>query len=145
MSTKKRGQLSLEEEKFIRENARNLSIDEIAQSLNRNPPPIKKYIIQNRLLEDNDIINDEEYLKNKLHSKTFWSEIQKQFDNDTGELEYFENIWINLIRQFREDVLPAEELQIKQFITIDILINRSMKERKRHIAETERLQRQVDK
>jgi hypothetical protein len=41
--------------------------------------------------------------------------------------------------------LPAEELQIKQFITIDILINRSMKERKRHIAETEKLQSIVDK
>jgi len=41
-------------------------------------------------------------------------------------------------------VLPAEELQIKQFITIDILINRSMKERKRHIADTERIQRTVD-
>lgn len=142
---KKRGQLSLEEEKFISEHVKNLSIEEIADTLNRNPPPIKRYIIENRLLEDDSIVNDEEYLKNKLHSKTFWSEIKKQFDNDSGELEYFENIWINLIRQFREDVLPAEELQIKQFITIDILINRSMKERKRHIAETERLQSQVDK
>ena len=60
------------------------------------------------------------------------------------ELLYFENTWVNLVKQFREDVLPAEELQIKQFITIDILINRSMKERKRHIAETEKLQKQVD-
>jgi len=54
-------------------------------------------------------------------------------------------VWINLIKQYREDVLPAEELQIKQFITIDILINRSMKERKRHIAETDKLQKLVDK
>jgi len=142
---KKRGQLSLEEEKFITENAKKLSIEEIADALNRNPPPVKRYIIENRLLEDDSVFSSEEYLKNKLHSKTFWSEIKKQFDNDSGELEYFENIWINLIRQFREDVLAAEELQIKQFITIDILINRSMKERKRHIAETERLQSQVDK
>ena len=50
-----------------------------------------------------------------------------------------------MVKQFREDVLPAEELQIKQFITIDILINRSMKERKRHIADTEKLQTDVDK
>ena len=60
-------------------------------------------------------------------------------------MEYFENTWINLIKQFREDVLAAEELQIKQFITIDILINRSMKERKRHITDTEKLQNAVDK
>lgn len=142
--SKKRGQLSLDEEKFITDNIKTLSVEIIADQLNRNVAPIKRYIIENRLLEDDTVVNDEKYLKDKLHSKTFWSEIVKQFDNDSGELEYFENIWINLIRQFREDVLPAEELQIKQFITIDILINRSMKERKRHIAETERLQRQVD-
>ena len=71
--------------------------------------------------------------------------IQRQFDETTGELEYFESTWIGLVKQFREDVLPAEELQIKQFITIDILINRSMKERKRHIQETERLQRDVER
>lgn len=144
-SNKKRGQLSLDEEKFIRDNISQLNIDQIADSLNRTRAPIQRYIEENRLLEDKDTINDELYLRAKLHSKTFWSEIKKQFDNNTGELEYFENVWINLIKQFREDVLPAEELQIKQFITIDILINRSMKERKRHIAETERLQELVDK
>ena len=144
MTKKKRGQLSLDEEKFIRDNIQKLTIEEIANSINRSTAPIKRYIEENRLLDDQELLNDEEFLRHKLHSKTFWTEIKKQFDNDSGELEYFENVWINLIRQFREDVLPAEELQIKQFITIDILINRSMKERKRHIAETERLQKQVD-
>ena len=142
---KKRGQLGLDEEKFIREKVNTLSSTEIAQHLNRNEAPIRRFIDEERLLEDDDIINDEAYLKRKLHSKTFWGEIKKQFDNETGELLYFENTWTNLLRQFREDVLPAEELQIKQFITIDILINRSMKERKRHIAETEKLQKEVDK
>ena len=85
-----------------------------------------------------------ETLKRKLHSKSFYKEVARQFDTESGELEYFENTWINLVKQFREDVLPAEELQIKQFITIDILINRSMKERKRHIKETTKLQEMVD-
>lgn len=143
--SKKRGQLSLDEEKFIRDNVSSLPMDKIAEQLNRNINPIKRYITENRLLEDTSVISDEEYLKTKLHGKTFWSEITRQFDSDSGELAYFEDVWVNLIRQFREDVLPAEELQIKQFITIDILINRSMKERKRHIAETEKLQRLVDK
>ena len=146
MSTKKRGQLSLDEEKFIRENFQQLSIDEIANILNRGPNPIQRYIDENNLLALNDTDEqDSKYLKHKLHKKTFWSEILRQFDPDSGELEYFENTWVSLIKQFREDVLPAEELQIKQFITIDILINRSMKERKRHIAETEKLQKLVDK
>jgi hypothetical protein len=141
---KKRGQLSLDEEKFIRDNINSLSIENIANQLNRNIDPIKRYIDEEKLFSSEDK-NENENLKRKLRSKTFWNEILRQFDSDTGELEYFEDTWIGLIKQFREDVLPAEEIQIKQFITIDILINRSMKERKRHISETEKLQRLVDK
>lgn len=142
---RKRGQLSLYEEKFIRDNFDTLSISDIAESLNRNVAPIQRYVDESQLVVSDEDKNDNETLRKKLHTKTFWKEIVRQFDEDTGELAYFEDTWIGLIKQFREDVLPAEELQIKQFITIDILINRSMKERKRHIAETEKLQRQVDK
>jgi len=139
---KKRGQLSLDDQKFIKENFDTMSISDIAEALNRNKGPIEKYIKEN----PSTIINNEDRqsLKQKLYCKTFWPEINRQFDEASGELEYFEETWIGLIKQFREDVLPAEELQIKQFITIDILINRSMKERKRHIVETEKLQKQVD-
>jgi len=141
---KKRGQLSLDEEKFIRDNISSLDVESIAEQLNRNIEPINRYIDENQLFALNEK-GENEILKRKLHSKTFWNEIVRQFDKETGELEYFEDTWVSLIKQFREDVLPAEELQIKQFITIDILINRSMKERKRHISETEKLQKLVDK
>ena len=142
---RKRGQLSLDEEKFIRDSVETLSIEQIADHLNRHSAPVKRYINENRLLVSQDDKDNDELLRYKLYSKTFWNEIQRQFDSDSGELKYFEDTWIGLIKQFREDVLPAEELQIKQFITIDILINRSMKERKRHISETEKLQKLVDK
>ncbi len=141
---KKRGQLSLEEEQFIRDNYGILDVDAIAEHLNRSTNPIKKYIENNNVFVNSEEAKDYELLKQKLHGKSFWNEIKNQFDEESGELEYFESTWINLIKQFREDVLPAEELQIKQFITIDILINRSMKERKRHIKETEKLQKKVD-
>lgn len=140
---KKRGQLSLDEEKFIRDSIGSLSPEQIANALNRKVDPINRYIDENQLYAIEER-SENEILRRKLHSKTFWNEITRQFDEDSGELEYFENTWIGLIKQFREDVLPAEEMQIKQFITIDILINRSMKERKRHISETEKLQRLVD-
>lgn len=148
MSTKgpkKRGQLGLDEEKYIRDNIGSLSVEVIAENLNRSTAPVQRYIEEARLTQDPEEATDDRILRQKLHGKNFWIEIKRQFDEDSGELEYFESLWINLIRQFREDVLPAEELQIKQFITIDILINRSMKERKRHISETEKLQKQVDK
>ena len=141
---KKRGQLSNDEMEFIRDNVGSMTIEDIDTSLNRSTKPIEKYIVQNKLSFDKEENKTDETLRLKLHAKTFWPEIERQFDYNTGELSYFENTWVGLVKQFREDVLPAEELQIKQFITIDILINRSMKERKRHIAETERLQQKVD-
>lgn len=141
---RKRGQLSLDEEQFITEHVENMSIEDIANAINRSTAPVKRYIVENNLdVPDDEKVSDD-YLKRKLYQKTFWLEIQRQFDKSSGELQYFEDTWISLIKQFREDVLPAEELQIKQFITIDILINRSMKERKRHISETEKLQKLVD-
>lgn len=142
--SKKRGQLSLDEEKFIRDHINSMSLEDISSQLNRNIDPIKRYVTENQLYEPEEDKAEYHLLKQKLHGKTFWKEISRQFDSESGELEYFEDVWINLIKQFREDVLPAEELQIKQFITIDILINRSMKERKRHISETEKLQKLVD-
>ena len=141
---KKRGKLGNDEMDFIRNSIGQLSIEQIADQLNRTVKPIEKFIVNNNLSFDAEDNETDKILRVKLHAKTFWPEIIRQFDEDTGELDYFENTWISLIKQFREDVLPAEELQIKQFITIDILINRSMKERKRHISETERLQKQVD-
>ena len=141
---KKRGQLSLDEERYIKTNAKILSVEDIARNLNRSTAPINRFIEENRLFASDIDNSNDKFLKQKLYSKNFWPEIKKQFDEDSGELAYFASIWINLMKQFREDVLPAEELQIKQFITIDILINRSMKERKRHITETEKLQKLVD-
>ena len=140
---KKRGQLSLDEEKYIRDSYQSITVQQIADNLNRNTDPINRYIKENNLSGLHDT-GENDILRQKLHLKTFWLEIKKQFDIETGELQYFEDTWLGLIKQFREDVLPAEELQIKQFITIDILINRSMKDRKRHIAETEKVQKLVD-
>lgn len=145
MSSKKRGALSNEEMQFIRDHIGDMSIELISDSLNRTVKPIERFVTENNLSFDRQENETDHVLKIKLHAKTFWQEITRQFDEDSGELEYFENTWIGLVKQFREDVLPAEELQIKQFITIDILINRSMKERKRHIQETERLQQEVDR
>lgn len=143
---RKRGQLALEEQEFIRNHVGILSTEEIAESLNRTAKPVMRYIAESKIgIQSKDEQENNRTLKNKLHAKTFWVEITKQFDESTGELQYFEDTWIGLVKQFREDVLPAEELQIKQFITIDILINRSMKERKRHIADTEKLQEEVDR
>ena len=144
--SRKRGKLSLDEMKFIRESYGKLTIQQIAHHLNRTEEPIQKYVKENNLsiIDMSDVQRDNEILRQKLYAKTFYPEIKRQFDEGSGELRYFEDTWINLIKQFREDVLPTEESQIKEFITIEILINRSMQDRKAHIAEMDKLQKQID-
>ena len=110
---KKRGQLGLTEEQFIRDNYGILSVEEIAEHLNRSVAPINRFITENNVFSNSEEAKDYETLKQKLHGKSFWNEITHQFDETSGELEYFESTWINLMKQFREDVLAAEELQIK--------------------------------
>ena len=47
--TKKRGKLSVEEMNFIRQNCFNISIEEIANNLNRNTAPVQKFIDKENL------------------------------------------------------------------------------------------------
>ncbi len=135
----KRGKFSEEEINFVKQNAHEKSIEDLARYLDRNPKTIKK-LVDSLNLSHRDMSPDEYdkvSLKNRLYSKEYWPEVNRQFT--PGEIDYFVAIWIQLIQQFREDVLPTEELQIKQLITTDILMNRCMVERKRNLEEVERL------
>ena len=135
----KRGKFSEEEINFVKQNAHEKSIEDLARYLDRNPKTIKK-LVDSLNLSHRDMSPDEydkASLKNRLYSKEYWPEVNRQFT--PGEIDYFVAIWIQLIQQFREDVLPTEELQIKQLITTEILMNRCMVERKRNLEEVERL------
>jgi hypothetical protein len=46
----------------------------------------------------------------------YWREIQKQFDENEQELFLYH--WSRIISQFRDDVLPTEELQVIDAIKI---------------------------
>jgi hypothetical protein len=141
---KKRGSLNKGDKAYIRANVNTLSIAEIAHVLNRTVAPVERYIYENNLIlsEMSKVEEDSTKLRAKLHTKEYWTEIQKQFT--TSEIEYFEAVWIQLIMQFREDVLYAEELEIKQYITIEILINRNLSERQRATQDVERIQKLLD-
>ena len=127
----KRGKFSEDELQFIRDHSTEKTVDEIAKYIDRSPKTVKR-VMDNMNLVTTDMSIDEKdevSLRKKLLDKEYWTEIEKQFTEN--EIDYFISIWIQLIKQFREDVLPTEELQIKQLITTEILINRCMVERKR--------------
>lgn len=141
----KRGKLTKADEEFIRQNVGKMDADKIAEHLNRTPEPIKKYIRIHRLVQTQ--LTDGETLKDnlslQLRARAYWVDIQKQFTQT--ELESFEKSWIELMLQFREDVLYAEELEIKQYLTLEILINRNLSERYKASKEVEYLQNKLDK
>lgn len=142
---KKSGKLSLEEEQFIRDNVDKLPIKEIAEHINRTEVPVLRYMRENNLIsvEMDSIESARTILRSKLHTREYWTEIKKQFTPD--ELICFEADWTRLMLQFKEDLQYAEELELKQFITLEILINRNLTERQIFREEAEKLQKLLDK
>lgn len=133
-----------EEDKIHQYLSEGKTSEEIATLLNRNIRKVKEWIeeLHIRAIDGIDPY-DVRRMLDSLHKAHFWFEISQQFTQE--EIRYFEGEWVSLMSQFKEDVLPAETLMLKQLITINILINRSMKERKRYLEEIEKIQVVIDK
>ncbi len=142
---RKRGKLSTEEEKFILAYKDKMPIDEIAKKLNRTTEPILRFITEkagttHSGMEEREVKEAE--LRKRLKARPYYSDLKAQFSED--ELEMFSKSWLNFMLQFHEDVLWSEEIEIKRWITIDILIARGLKERFEHMKEIERLTKYIE-
>lgn len=141
---KKRGALSTEEMKFIEDNFGKMSIQEIAAEINRNDEPVHKYAIKQNLVHDNMPVEkyDEVLLKKKLKSRPYWDELVKQFTKE--KLDFFVVSWVEIMKQLNQDVLYTEETQIKNLITLEILANQILEDRKYTEDELDRLKVKLD-
>lgn len=119
---KKPGKLSLEDMKFIRENARQMKIEDIADALNRNVEPIQKFIVENNLSVNSEDV-DRKLIKDRLFKEFFWKATKEQLYPD--EQEYFISGWVDIIESFNDDVKPSEKLDIKQLLLLEIQKNRA--------------------
>lgn len=127
---KKRGKLSNEEMDYIREHSETIPISKIAENLNRTEAPVKRFIKENAI-SATSISDDENFasrVKKALKNKVFWKQIVDQLE--PKELSYFEEAWVDLMRQFQEDVTATEESQIKRWIITEILLSRCMSKQK---------------
>ena len=118
----KKGRFSKTEQEFIKENHKKMSNLEIGTHLDRDPVSIESYVkekIGTALLDDREI----EALHD-LQNRPFWKDLQKQFSEE--ELQSLLYHWGRIITQFRDDVLPTEELQIIDAIKLEILMNRAL-------------------
>ena len=89
--TRKRGKLSNGEMDYIRQNCFDLSIEEIAETLNRTTGPINKFIDKENLKARD--LTDHEYMLTHLRDRYYYKELGKQFSD--GELIFFEHQWID--------------------------------------------------
>ena len=99
-----------------------MSILDIATHLDRDPASVESYVkdkIGNTTLDDREI----EALHD-LQNRPFWNDLDKQFSEE--ELQSLLYHWGRIITQFRDDVLPTEELQIIDAIKLEILMNRAL-------------------
>ena len=120
--TMKKGRFTKTEQEFIKDNHREMSNLDIAAHLDRDPVSVQSYIkekIGNATLDDREI----EALHD-LKSRPFWKDLEKQFSEE--ELQSLLYHWSRIITQFRDDVLPTEELQIIDAIKLEILMNRAL-------------------
>ena len=119
----KKGRFSKEEQRFIRENNGTLSPEQIAQSLDRDPESVQSHIAQKIGTSALDKHEIEAYYD--LKSRPYWKDLEAQFSKE--ELDILIYHWGRIIGQFRDDVLPTEELQVLDAIKLEVLMNRALK------------------
>ena len=136
MATMKTGRISKIEEKFISENI-HTDYKELAVELDRNAESllefIKKKVAKGDLPEPiwmQDQYNEEK-AQYDLTFRPYWLELQNQFTDE--ELKLFQYHWSRIISQFKDDVIPTEELQVVDLIKLELLMNRALKGNKDNI------------
>ena len=135
----KKGRISKSEDKLIKGYLdNNLTTEQIAKKLNRNPESVGTYIKKNFDIGTTQI----ESAAYSLKDRPYYVELKQQFTDD--ELELFQYHWARIVAQFNKDVLPTEELQIVDVIRMELLMNRCLKSNKDNIESINRLNRRAE-
>jgi hypothetical protein len=120
----KRGRFSKDEIVYITKHHQTMSVEDVAAELNRDAESVKNFI-RDKLGESLQEKREIQALYD-LKGKPQWRDIQGQFNKH--ELDMFEYHWGRIVTQFRDDVLPTEELQIIDAIKLELLMNRALRE-----------------
>lgn len=99
--------------------------------------------VKNKEVAKNTQVEEINY-RARLMRSVAWKQIKKQFSDE--ELDYYADAYVNIMRQFRDDVFASEEAIIRQAISIEILMNRNMeakREARKTVARIMEQQRQV--
>ena len=120
----KKGRFSKEEQSYIKVNHKDLSMEQMATELDRDPGSVESYVNSKLGKTALDAREIEAYYD--LKSRPYWADLKDQFSE--RELEILIYHWGRIIGQFRDDVLPTEELQVLDAIKLEVLMNRALTE-----------------
>lgn len=123
----RKGRISKDEGRTISRLIDSLTVEDIAQQLNRSVSSVEDYIKR----EFKVGLSNLEIAAYSLEDRPYWVELEAQFTHD--ELELFKYHWSRIISQFKDDVFPTEELQVVDVIKLELLMNRCLKGNKENI------------
>jgi hypothetical protein len=133
-----RGVLPEDVKRWILENTSELTPEQMAEKLNVNVSRVLP-VLDNY----NGVLLDKNFMwRERLKKTKAWRHIKNEFTAD--ELEYFSDKYIQLMEQFKEDVLPTEEQQIISLIRVEIMQHRNLVGRKQLGDSNNRIQGMID-
>jgi hypothetical protein len=130
----KKGRISKQEEQYIQDNLSLMSHVDIAEKLDRDPYSIQQFIKRKFKIG----LSGEEEAAYQLEDRPYWTNIKEQFTE--AELELFRYHWSRIISQFKDDVIPTEEVQVVDLIKLDLLMNRSLSSSKDNLEQVRALE-----
>lgn len=127
---------------YIDRNYKSMSAEMMAENLgNRDRAGVIQEYINTHFGGDRKV-KREMKLSEELETRPEWDNFRQQFT--LRELEHFKYRYVQLMGQFRDDVMPTEEMQLFQVITVDILIQRTMREHKAVMQDMEWAAKEID-
>jgi hypothetical protein len=139
----KRGQLSQQERAYITKHAYKKTPAEIGAKLDRTPETIQRFINDHVRPPEGHNADPEEVerivIRQDLRAGEKWKRLQEELT--AKEIVFFEEMYVELMGQFKNDVLPTEEGQIFNAIRFEILKSRNLVARRRALDDIERLEK----
>lgn len=141
--SKKVGNLSEAERRYIIDYHKKISIEQIAEELNRTPELIKRHLMQKGLYVEKttDEIEQENRLKMVLYNLAYWPTIINSYDDE--EITLYEENWLSIVKQLNEDVTYTEHLYIQDWIILILERHRILTQKKVQMQEMRELKLKI--
>lgn len=130
----KRGRLGNDDMAYIRAHAYQESAEEIGLAIDRSAEVVQKFIDDNVAPPKGSTPAEVEdvariTIRQELLNSHAWKNLKHEFDEE--ELKFFEEAYIKMMAQMRDNVLPTEETQIFHSVKYELLMARNLRERKK--------------